>query len=300
MSTQKKSFNWLQGLNLALFGALLGLFFVLRQWPDNQLHLITCDIGQGDGILVVFQDRQIVIDGGPDDSILDCLSQHMPFWDKTIDALVMTHPQADHMTGFIEVVNRYQVGVLFAPFIANDIDQFWILQEAILAQNIPVKELLAGDKFRLGEVMFTVLWPQDSGGNQLAWVSVESNEKVLGAQSVADPNLFSTVLLGEFGRSRFLLTGDIDQKIESELISAGLGQVEVLKVAHHGSKYSSSANFLQAVKPKLALVSVGKNRFGHPTAEAIERLKNAGAKVLRSDELGSIELISNGTSWWQN
>lgn len=249
---------------------------------------------------MVFQDRQIVIDGGPDDSILDCLSQHMPFWDKTIDALVMTHPQADHMTGFIEVVNRYQVGVLFAPFIANDIDQFWILQEAILAQNIPVKELLAGDKFRLGEVMFTVLWPQDSGGNQLAWVSVESNEKVLGAQSVADPNLFSTVLLGEFGRSRFLLTGDIDQKIESELISAGLGQVEVLKVAHHGSKYSSSANFLQAVKPKLALVSVGKNRFGHPTAEAIERLKNAGAKVLRSDELGSIELISNGTSWWQN
>ena len=123
----------------------------------------------------------------------------------------------------------------------------------------------------------------------------------MGAKDPTDPNVFSNVMLGSFGQSKFLLTGDIDVAIEGELVNAGLAAADVLKVAHHGSKYSSSENFLKAVSPKLAIVSAGrKNRFGHPTPETLERLKTVGARVFRTDELGDVELISNGVSWWQN
>ena len=184
----------------------------------------------------------------------------------------------------------------------NDIDQFWVLKELVLKKNTPVKELLAGDVLKIGLVELTVLWPKVPGGNKLAWKETNTDRNViLGAQTVADPNIFSTVLLGRFGKSKFLLTGDIDTAIEKQLVSDGVGEVDVLKVAHHGSKYSSSVSFLEKVKPKLGIISVGvKNRFGHPTPEVLTRLDNLGTTVFRTDEMGNIELTTNGVSWWKN
>ena len=275
-------FKW---LNLALAGVLLALIFVWRQWPDNNLHLIACDVGQGDGILLIYKDKQLLVDAGPNDSIVACLGRHMPFWDKTLEAVVITHPQTDHMTGLVAVLDSYRVKQLFMADLVNDIADFWALKQAVIDSKVPVSELLAGDRLSFAPVEMTVLWPRQKGGGQ----------------TVKDPNVFSNVMLGSFGQSRFLLTGDIDMAIEKQLLSEGLSAVEVLKVAHHGSKYSTSEDFLKAVRPKVALISAGaKNRFGHPTLEVLERLGAVGARVFRTDELGDVELISNGVSWWQN
>ena len=280
-------FKW---LNLALTAALLALIFISRQWPDNNLHLIACDVGQGDGILLIYKDKQLLVDAGPNDSIVACLGRHMPFWDKTLEAVVISHPQTDHMTGLIAVLDSYRVKQLFMADLVNDIADFWALKESVLEKNVPVTELLAGDQLRFGPLDLKVLWPFEKGDN-----------RVLGAKDPIDPNIFSNVMLGRFGKSKFLLTGDISAAIEKQLVFDGLSGVEVLKVAHHGSKYSTSEDFLKAVRPKVALISAGrKNRFGHPTLEVLERLGAVGARVFRTDELGDVELISNGVSWWQN
>ena len=286
-------------INLTLAGLLLALIFVWREFPDDNLHLIACDVGQGDGLLLIYKDQQILVDAGPDDSILSCLGENMPFWDREIEAAVITHPQTDHMTGMVAVFNSYEVKQLMVVNFVNDIDQFWVLKELVLKKNTPVKELLAGDVLKIGLVELTVLWPKVPGGNKLAWKETNTDRNViLGAQTVADPNIFSTVLLGRFGKSKFLLTGDIDTAIEKQLVSDGVGEVDVLKVAHHGSKYSTSETFLTVVKPKVGIISVGeKNRFGHPTTEVLQRLAAVGAKIFRTDELGDIKLSSNGEAW---
>jgi len=116
---------------------------------------------------------------------------------------------------------------------------------------------------------------------------------------IKDINEVSTVLRGSYGKFEFLLTGDIDTKIEDELrLTDKLTDVEVLKVAHHGSKTSTSGEFLLAVKPELAVISVGKNRFGHPTREVLERLRELGAMIKRTDEDGLVRLVSTGEKWW--
>jgi len=280
---------------------ILGLMLVVGVWqrPDNKLRLVFCDVGQGDASLVSWGSYQILVDGGPDNSVLLCLGKNMAFWDKKIEVIALTHPQADHMTGLIEVIKRYEVGVLVVSEMVNDTAEFWELRKAVFDRGVEIRELIKGDELRLGLVKFKVLWPEKRGGNNLAWERDEENkEKILGAQSqLSDVNEVSLVLKGSFKGFDWLLTGDIDEKIEREM---EVSEVEVLKVAHHGSKYSSGEEWLKTIDPELGVISVGKrNRFGHPTKVVLDRLNNVGAKVLRTDELGTIKIISDGKSWWQ-
>lgn len=240
-----------------LLGLLIGLgLFLIRQWPDKDLHLIFCDVGQGDAILITSEFQQILVDGGPDNSVLSCLGKNMPFWDRKIDLVLLTHNQTDHALGLMEVEKRYQI-----------------------INNQP--KLLAGDEVVIGQLKLTVLWPYQRQSNEL-------NEEAL-------------VLQGSFGKFNWLLSADITGKEEEKLrLLNRLKPVEVLKAAHHGSKYSSSQKFLEAVRPKIAVISVGKNSFGHPTQEALDRLKSVGAKILRTDEAGMIEVVSDGQNWGLN
>jgi competence protein ComEC len=230
-----------------------------------------------------------LVDGGPDNEVLSCLGNKMPFWDRTIEALVSTHPQADHMTGLIEVLGRYQVRRVLSSGAMNDTREFMQWQAAVKAEKAPVYTLAQGDKVKIGPVELRVLWP---GRSRFA-------PALAGKPVVKDLNETSVVILGNYAEFDFLLTGDIGSSEELSLLNSGeLREVELLKVAHHGGRYSSSEQFLEQVKPALAVISVGeRNRFGHPAATVLRRLGQAGAKILRTDRDGTVEIISDGRAW---
>lgn len=282
---------------ILILSLIIGAF---AQKPDDKLHLVFCDVGQGDAILAIKGKNQILIDGGPNNKVLECLSNHMPFWDKKIELVVLTHPEYDHITGLVAVLDRYSVDQILANSLLTDTGVFSKFREKVIAKKISVFSPKNGDKIKLGEMEFDVLFPLEKLGNELVWQNNQPQE-VMG-ESAYSSNLNNTAIVLKFIDQNFkaLLTGDIGVTEETLLRQGfgGLEPVDVLKVGHHGSKSSTSLNFLEEIKPKLAVISVGaNNRYGHPAGEILERLRDLEIKILRTDIDGEIEIISDGRSW---
>lgn len=281
--SNKKFWSMLNILLVLLLGLLV---LVVIQWPDKKLHLIFCDVGQGDAMLMVYRDKQILVDGGPDNSVLNCLGKSLPFWDRKIDVIVLTHPQADHMIGLIEVLRRYKVGLVMGSGVEAETLEFEEFKAMVKAEGLSLESVQQGEKLRLGMVEMEVVWPAGKAGVGEAGGEVDVNE-------------VSVVMLGKYGKFSWLLTGDIGEGEEDVLrLTDELQQVEVLKVGHHGSKTSSSEEFLKVIQPKLAVISVGKNNFGHPSWEVVERLEAVGSRIVRTDQQGLVEVVSDGRRWW--
>ncbi len=263
-----------------------------RNLPDGRLHVYFLDVGQGDAIFVQAPGgQQILVDGGPSPSaLLTQLAGVMPFWDRSLDLVVLTHPDADHLTGLLAVMERYRVarvlqvaaqpasprgGPLPAPLLADWRDH---VREAGAAET----EGVAGLRLAAGSVVVTVLHP---GASQAAGGAADDNDR-------------SLVVRLDYQGNAFLLTGDAEEAAERSMLAAGFPlRADVLKVGHHGSRHSSSAAFIAAVAPRLAVIQVGaNNHFGHPDAEALTRI--APAQILRTDERGRIEVIGDGTNLW--
>jgi len=257
--------------------------------PDNNLHVSFLDVGEGDAILIQTPAHQdILVDGGPSPQAVALgLGQKMPFWDRTIDLLVLTHPHADHVTGLVEVLQRYQVEQVMYPDLDYDSPVYDEWLGLIEQEDIDCTVARAGQQIDLGRgVVVKVLNPQ---------VLPLSN-----TESDADNN--GVVLELSMGEVSFLLTADIWQEAEFELINRRVvRQSTVLKVAHHGSDTSATAEFLDVVSPRLAVISVGEdNRFGHPSDEVLDRLKekSGSENIYRTDEHGTIEFITDGERLW--
>jgi competence protein ComEC len=262
--------------------SVIAAWVAVWQWPDDRLHLVFCDVGQGDAALITFQNNQLLIDGGPSSEVLNCLGEHLPFWDRKIEMLVATHPDADHITGLIDVIERYDVRYLLVNSLGKDSGVFEEFKQAVLSEGTAVYFPKKGDVIKLKEVELAVIWPP-------------SQERVLGATNVErEANETSTVIKLSYGDFDALFPGDIGSQTEAQL---ELSDIEVLKVPHHGSKYSTSLEFLEKTTPELAIISVGKNSFGHPTREVIERLSDQAIKLLRTDLEGEIELVTDGKTW---
>ena len=262
-------------------------------FPDQNLHLIFCDVGQGDAILVVKGKNQILIDSGPGEKVLSCLSEHTPFWDKTLELVILTHPEADHAGGLPSVIERYNVRELVSNSLVTDSGIFQKIREEVVSQKIPVYSPKAGDRIKIANLEIEILYPLEKQGDEIVWKTEESTQ-VLGAYT---GNLNETSIVGKlkYGNFDVLLTGDMGIKQEAEIEP---GEIEVLKIAHHGSKYSSSQEFLEKISPDLAIISVGAtNRYGHPTSEVLKRLSDLAIKILRTDINGEIEIVSDGKGW---
>jgi competence protein ComEC len=254
--------------------------------PDNQLHVSFLDVGQGDAILIQTPNHQdILVDGGPSaQSISQQLSKHLPFWDRTIELVVLTHPHEDHLTGLLEVLQRYNVKqVLYLDTDYNTPDaEEWL--NLIQQKHIKSTLATAGQEIDLGTKDTTL--------------------------EVVNPTPASTVPAMDNGivlklsdeKISFLLTSDISADAEHDLITQRADvSCTVLKVAHHGSNDSSTAAFLAVADPKLAVISVGAdNIFGHPGAETLQRLADVvGAdNIYRTDKNGTVECITDGTKLW--
>jgi competence protein ComEC len=280
------SVKWLV---LPLLIVTILVWSVAMTMPDDKLHVSFLDVGQGDAILIQTPNGQdILIDGGPDPHKINLeLGEKLPFWDRTIDLVVYTQPQADHITGLVEVLQRYKVKQVLEPGVSynSSIYQEWC--------NLVEEKQIKRDTAQTGQEI-------DLGnGTKL---EVLNPPAILFEETSDDVDNNGVVLRLSWGQISFLFTADIREEAEFELIGQRANlKSTVLKVSHHGSKTSTTSQFLAAVDPEVAVISVGvDNPFGHPSPEIWERLINSLGEdnVYRTDEDGTIEFITDGAKLW--
>ena len=279
---------------ILLTGALillgLGILFIFQSQSFGVDRLIFCDVGQGDGMVLISKSRQVVIDGGPGRKMSDCLSKYMPLWDRKVEMMVLTHPQKDHMEGLIDVLARYEVATVVSTGIPNVSGEYMVFSDAVKGEKARVYIGKRGDKFVVGQgLTLRVLWPFGANAPQ-GKPSIEDWKK----NAPKDLNETSIVMRLNSQSGCVYLTGDIPKEVLQWLVDK---TCEVLKIAHHGSKTGTNIEILEKIKPKIAVIQVGKNSFGHPHREVIEMLESKGVKILRNDTNGIIEIISDGKSY---
>jgi len=281
-----------------LSGIIIGCILLvnfLSSFPDGKLHIYFCNVGQGDAAYIKFPDgRDMLVDGGPDDSVISCLGRHMPFWDREINIVVNTHPQNDHLKGLISVINRFKVDNVVRSQVIAASDVYAQFSEAVKTHHVPVHFVTRGERISVGSASLSVVWPS---GNQIA--NLQPQGVVLGVSTDSELNEDCVVFFLRYGSFDALFTGDADAHVEGQYTGDQLadGHVELLKVPHHGSKTGMTQSFVDWVHPVLSVISVGKNSYGHPSAEAITMLQRAGSAVHRTDKEGDIEVVSDGKNW---
>jgi competence protein ComEC len=243
------------------------------------------DVDQGDAIFIETPTRhQILIDGGPSSKIIEKLAREIPFWDRSIDLIILTHPEKDHITGILEVLKRYKVENILWTGIVRDIPEYKEWLNLIEKEKANIKIAKAGKKISCKNCQWKIeiFYPFES----------------LEGEEFEDSNNTSIVSKLIFGNSSFLFTGDIYKDVEESLTLTSFDlNSKILKVAHHGSKTSSSEKFLEKVLPAIAVISVGENKYGHPNKETLESFEKYGIRVLRTDREGDIKIISDGTKY---
>lgn len=272
---------WLGG---AAIGALL-IWLAVVSLPDGRLHVAVLDVGQGDAILITTPEgRQILIDGGPTPTDLAWrLGQEMPFWDHSLDVVINTHPDADHLAGLPPLLDRYTVSQVLVTDIGTNSELYREWERQLAQVQLAPAVGQAGMELSLGSgITATLLTPSPA------------------TSSEDSTNNHSIVLKLAWGRVSFLLPGDIEEPVERRLVAASAPlTATVLKSPHHGSKTSSSETFLEAVNPQVVVISVGRdNDFGHPSPEVLERYAERGITVFRTDEQGTVEFSTDGERLW--
>ena len=281
---------------LALFIIALIPAGIIHSSQSKELKVVFFDVGQGDAALIEQGDRQILIDGGPDGKkVMEKLGEYVPFWDRNIEVVIATHPDEDHITGLTDVMANYNIGEVIDNEVSSGTDVYKKYEDIIAKKNINHLEGKAGMKIEIGD------------GAEMDIISPDGNEE---KNNPKDTNISSIVSRLVYGNHSVLFTGDFTTDGELAMLGnppaksqngtavAGADtsfpsldlRADILKVAHHGSKYATSNEFLDAVKPAEAVISVGKNnRYGHPTPEVLDRLSAHKIDIKRTDEAGDIE-----------
>lgn len=271
-----------------VFGTLIVLAFsssvIFSSIQDRgKLKVVFFDVGQGDSVLIrTPKGDDILIDGGPNSRVVQKLGEYLPFFDKDIELVVLTHPHADHLTGLIDVLKRYNVKKVLIPSTENPTAYFKEWERFLEIEGSVIELADDRDKFVLGDVVFDVIHEDRKQ---------EDNEDL--AEFLNDN---SVVINLSYGENKFLFTGDISCDTEKEItdqledFNRDEG-VQVLKVPHHGSKFSSCEEFLEVIQPDFAVITVGTNKYGLPSFRIIRRLERFAEKVFRTDEDGDVVFL---------
>jgi len=265
----------------SIFLVLIGFNFFIWYWVfaggvSNNLNLYFLDVGQGDSELIKLPGNvKILIDGGPDKKVLNSLANTLSPSDRYIDIISLSHSQLDHFSGLISVVERYKVGA----FVYNGEDgegEAWKEFIGIIKdKNIPIIVLRGGDSINYKD-------------NKLVFLS-----------PVGEPDkkseLNDTALVSELISSgiKTLFTADVGFDVENYLVKKYDLDVDILKVGHHGSKYSTGTDFLRQITPDISIIEVGKNTYGHPTKETLNKLLGIGSSIYRNDDRGTVHIEAN-------
>lgn len=251
---------------------------------DKKFSIVFFNVGQGDAALIRLENgTKILVDCGQDRKILSKLGKYLPFFDREIDYLIISHPDADHYGGCVDVLKRYEVKNIVTNGTEKKDDQFWIAWN-----NTAKKEV---------EKIITIIKPEvwNLEGNKFEFLAPDDSLNL--DLKNADNNNRSVVFKFKNSFTSVLFAGDMEEILEKALVEKYCGEsaddcpeleAEILKVGHHGSDSSTGEILLEVVSPDTAIISVGKNKFGHPSLRAMRRLERAGADILRTDEEGDV------------
>lgn len=241
------------------------------------------NVGQGDSEYIKFRDgHDILIDGGPDQKVLSELGKVMDFGDRRIDLIVLTHPHADHLTGLIDVISRYEVGEVWESGVVYPSSVYDKWQNDLKQKNIADIFVTSNTEksFNNGAIKFKVLYPL-------------SSEKSL---KIDNLNEASVVTQLDDNQISFLFLGDSETTAQTNYLNK-LQKITVLKVAHHGSKNGTNEDLLKILRPAVAVIEVGQNTYGHPAPNTIDLLKSYAAQIYRTDQNGTVEISTDGINY---
>jgi competence protein ComEC len=271
------------GLKALLAGmGIVALLVWLAVWaqPDGKLHVTFLDVGQGDAVLVETPSgRQVVLDGGPSGTAMSAhVGQRLPFWDRSLDVVLLTALNREHLDGLVPVLERYAVERLWYPHPGDELPSaaFEAMWSGATSHGAAIETMSAGTRVDLGDgVLITMLYPPGERKDGVSVVRLD------------------------YGSTCFLFGGSADLEVEGEMVARGLDlRCDVLQVGQQGSGEASSLRFLEAVRPALAVVSCGTGSYvPEPDVGTLERLAKGGATVARTDELGSVEVVSDGAGY---
>lgn len=242
------------------------------------------DVGEGDAAMIeIPENTQVLIDGGPSGEVVEKLVREMPFSDREIELIILTHPDKDHITGLFDVLENFKVNKVLMPQMQGvmaEKDLYLNFQNAVKEEGSEVIFAKEGQKISFSDnIQMFIFWPAEN------FQSSASND-------------YSVVSKLSFGEIDFLFTGDIPKKIEYQLLAKNFDlQSEILKVAHHGSKYSSDEYFLKAVSPNIAIISVGENSYGHPSPEVLDNFQKYDIMIYQTDKNSDLKIISDGKTY---
>ena len=247
---------------------------------ETALTVSVLNISQGDAIFIEAPNgNQILVDGGPNKKILSELSKVMSLYDRTIDVLIVTNPDKDHMAGFIDVLKNYSIGAVLEPGTISTTATYRELERTIAEKKVPRRLARRGMDVVLQDgVYLHILFP----------------DRDVSKAKINDGSVVSKLT---YGNTSFMLTGDAPKNVEDYLILLDGKNLtsNVLKVGHHGSRTSTGEMFVAVVSPTYAVISAGRNnKYGHPHQETLDNLKAFGVKIFRTDEIGRVTFTSNG------
>jgi competence protein ComEC len=303
-------------------------------YTKDTIRVIVCNVGQGDGIILIHRSKQIVVDAGNGGKMLACLARFMPLGDHIIEQLVVTHADADHIGGIPDVLNMYKIeqivsNSIVASFAEMNPSQwpstitktekkmFEAMQDEVHLDGAVIKTAAAGNEEEVGGMHLRYIWPRggvsdtysDGSGISNNMIDKSIKYKKKAQTSGIDDNSMSVVFELKFGGFTALFSGDLETPEEEEIMRETAENTKnrqfsknltVLKVAHHGSKSGTGESFVLHTKPWIAVVSVGeKNRYGHPSNVVMDRLTAHGARLFRTDRDGTVCIETNGTSVWR-
>lgn len=252
--------------------SVLVIWYAVLYFEAHQNLLVHFwNVGQGDSIFIeVPNGNQVLIDGGPSDAVLSKLGRAMPFWDRSIDVLILTHPHADHLDGLVEVLKKYDIGTIIETGVNHSVPEYDEWHRLIKEKKIRIVAAESNQKIKVADKgYFEILAPLDDFSGK-------------SPKNVHDSNIVSKFY---YGPSTILFMGDAERLEEYQLLFSGVDlKSDILKIGHHGSKTSSSEEFLKVVRPQIGIIEVGAhNRYGHPYQEVLDRLKSFGVTIYRTD-----------------
>lgn len=260
------------------------IWFFFARPGEPKLTVAFLDVGQGDAILIETPSRhQVLIDGGAGNEVLGALARELSFFDRTIDIVIGTHPDKDHIGGLPGVFNFFRVFTVLDPGTTSDTAAYRAYAESVAAEGARHISARRGQRISFGDgVYLDVLYPDRD------------------MQGITDDNSASVVVRVVYGETEVLLTGDAPQSVENYLVMLGTTTLasDILKAGHHGSKTSSGSMFLEAVHPRYTIISAGKgNTYGHPHEETLARLRAASTTILATYDVGNIVFESDGKTF---